>query len=153
MSNYDPGTEPTRLPPVEPVYSETVIVRRESNTGWWVAGGLAALVLLAVIWVLASQGRDRDDVESQARLAEAQAAQAQAAADSAVAQGQIAGAQQSLELARADAVRAQAEAVRAANEARAAEARIASAPPTVVIERAPAGPAPAVAPAGTPTQP
>jgi len=127
VSQYDPNLDPTRQPNTprsEPMYSETIVVRRDSNTGWWVAGILAALVLVAALWLLAS--REPHDAEAQARLAEAQAAQAQADADSALVQGQIqgqiAGAQQGVEMARADAARAQADAVRAASEARTAEA-------------------------------
>ena len=131
MSQYDPDLDPTRQPNIprsEPMYSETIVVRRESNTGWWVAGVLAALVLVAALWILAS--REPGDLEAQARLAEAQAAQAQADADSALVQGQIqgqiAGAQQGVEMARADAARAQADAVRASSEARTAEAQAAA---------------------------
>lgn len=131
MSQYDPDLDPTRQPNIprsEPMYSETIVVRRDSNTGWWVAGILAALVLVAALWLLAS--REPHDSEAQARLAEAQAAQAQADADSALVQGQIqgqiAGAQQGVEMARADAARAQADAVRAASEARTAEAEAAA---------------------------
>lgn len=141
MSQYDPNLDPTRpaqAPRSEPVYSETIVVRRESNTGWWIAGGLAAVVLLAVIWILASRGApDETAAEAQARLAEAQAAQAvadaQARANAVAIQGQIAGGQQSVDIARADAARAQAEAVRAASEARTAEVRAATPPAPVVI--------------------
>ncbi|CAL1691436.1 hypothetical protein MMB232_01576 [Brevundimonas subvibrioides] len=136
MSQYDP--DPNRIPPErivvsEPVYTETVVVRRESSTGWWIAGGLAAVVLIAVFWILAN--RDTTD-ETQAQLAQAQAdaAAAQAQADQAVLQNQINGAQQSVDMARMDAARAQAEAIRATNEARAEQARAASQPP-VIIER------------------
>jgi len=137
MTQYDPKLDPMpgsgRPLPGEPVYTETVIVRRESNTGWWIAGGLAMVIVIAVFWILASRATTPTD-DTEARLAEAQAAQAvaqaQASADVAAVQGQIAGGQQSLALARADAARAQAEAQRADSEARAAEAR--SAPPAVV---------------------
>lgn len=145
MSQYDPNLDPNveinRIPPTQPVYTETietVVVRPESNTGWWVAGILAAAVLIAVFWILASGGNDDADTEAQLRLAEAEVAQAQADADRAVVQGQIAGAQQSVDFARADAARAQADAARAVSEARAAQAE-ASRP--VIIEAAPA-PAP-----------
>jgi len=144
VSQYDPNLDPTRqpnTPRAEPIYSETIVVRRESNTGWWIAGGLAALVLIAVLWILAS--RNPADSEAEARLAEAQAAQAQAAADSAMVQGQIVGAQQSVEMARAEAVRAQADAIRSDSEARVAEARAVTAPPPVVVTTpAPSTPAP-----------
>ncbi|CAN5226735.1 hypothetical protein BH10PSE1_BH10PSE1_33700 [soil metagenome] len=141
MSQYDPNLDPTRqpnTPRAEPIYSETIVVRRESNTGWWIAAGLAAVVLIAVIWILASRSAPAEtDAEAQARLAEAQATQAvadaQARANDAVIQGQIAGGQQSVDIARADAVRAQAEAIRAASEARTAEVRAATPPAPVVI--------------------
>lgn len=141
MSQYDPNLDPTRQPNTprsEPIYSETIVVRRESNTGWWIAGVLAAAVVLAVIWILAS--REPTD-DTQARLAEAQAAQAvadaQAASNTAVIQGQIAGGQQSVDIARANAVQAQADAIRAASEARTAEARAATPPAPVVITSPP----------------
>ena len=148
VSQYDPNLDPTRqpnTPRAEPIYSETIVVRSESNTGWWIAGGLAAVVLLAVIWILASRGAPDDTAaEAQARLAEAQAAQAvadaQASVNAAAVQGQIAGGEQSVAIARADAARAQAEAIRAASEARTAEVRAAT-PPAAVIVTTPA-PAP-----------
>ncbi len=128
MSQYDPNLDPNleinRIPPTQPVYTETietVVVRPESNTGWWVAGILSAVVLIAVFWVLASGGND--DTEAELAQAQAEAAQANANADQAVIQGQIAGAQQSVEFARADAARAQAEAARAISEARNAQAQ------------------------------
>lgn len=145
MTQYDPNLDPNRIPPTEPVYTETietVIVKPESNTGWWVAGGLAAAVLIAVIWILAARDGD-DTTEAELALAQAEAAQAQADADRALMQGQIAGAQQGIDMARADAARAQAEAVRAAADARVAQAEAAR---PVVIE---AAPAPALAPAPT----
>ena len=133
MTQYDPQTNPRRPLPGEPVYTETVIVRRESNTGWWIAGGLAMVIVVAVFWILASRATPPAG-DTEARLAEAQAAQAvaqaQASADVAAVQGQIAGGQQSVALARADAARAQAEALRADSEARAAEAR--ATPPAIV---------------------
>ncbi|MBX9617154.1 MAG: hypothetical protein K2X25_16295 [Caulobacteraceae bacterium] len=134
---YDPNTTPPREPR-EPVYTETVIVRPESNAGWWVAGGLGAVVLIAVLWILASGGREND---SDALLAEAQAdaIAAQAQADQAVLQNQINGARQSVDIARMDAARAQAEAMRATSEARAETARAAAQPPVVIT--VPAAPA------------
>jgi len=143
MTQYDPNLDPNRVPPTQPVYTETVetvVVRPESNTGWWVAGILAALVLIAIFWVLTS-GRDDQATEADLALAQAEAAQAQADADRAMVQGQIAGAQQSLDFARADAARAQADAARAVSEARAAQARAEAAPP-VVVEVPVAQPAP-----------
>ena len=147
MSQSDPNLDPTRqpnMPRSEPIYSETIVVRRESSAGWWIAGVLAAVVLLAVIWILASRATPDD---TQARLAEAQAAQAvadaQAASNTAAIQGQIAGGQQSVDIARANAVQAQADAIRAASEARSAEVRAATPPAPVVIT----SPAPASSPA------
>jgi hypothetical protein len=134
MSQYDPDLDPARPLPGEPVYTETVIVRRESNVGWWIAGGLAMLILIAVMWILFARSATPVTDDSEARLAEAQAAQAvaeaQATSNVAAVQGEIAGGQQSVALARADADRAQAEAARADSEARSAEAR--SAAPAVV---------------------
>ncbi len=155
MTQYDPNLDPNRIPPSQPVYTETietVVVRPESNTGWWIAGGLAAAVLIAVIWILASGGRDE---ETDVRLAEAEAAaaQAQANADQAVIQGQINGAQQSVDFARADAARAQADAVRAASEARAAEARASNAQRPVIITTPAPAPAPSAPPVVTSTSP
>lgn len=148
MSQYDPNLDPNveinRIPPSQPVYTETietVVVRPESNTGWWVAGILSAIVLIALFWVLASGGND-DETEMELARAQAEAAQANANADQAVIQGQIAGAQQSVEFARADAARAQAEAARAISEARSAQADAAR---PVIIEvptQAPPTPAP-----------
>lgn len=138
MTQYDPNTDPTRVPP--PAYTETVetVVVRESNTGWWIAGILGGFVLIAVLWILFARG---PDTQTDQALIEAQmdAAAAQAQADSALIQGQVAGAQASVEIARADAARSQAEAIRAASEARAAEAR---AQTPVVIEREVQVPAP-----------
>ena len=36
MTQYDPNTDLTRVPPPGPVYTETVetVVVRDSNTGW-----------------------------------------------------------------------------------------------------------------------
>ena len=118
MTQYDPN-DPNRPAYVEKV--ETVVVR-ESNTGWWIAGILGGVVLIAVLWILFARGQGP---QTDAALLEAQvdAATAQAQADQAVIQGQVAGAQASADIARADAARSQADAVRATAEARAAEAR------------------------------
>lgn len=151
MTQYDPN-DPTRLPPGAPVYTETVetTVVRESNTGWWIAGILGGVVLIAVLWILFARGPDTQSDEALLQ-AQADAATAQAQADAALVQGQIqgqvAGAQASVEIARADAARSQAEAIRANSEARAAEAR---AQTPVIIEREVPVPAPAVI---TPTSP
>jgi hypothetical protein len=154
VTQYDPNTDPARVPPAgEPVHTETTtetVVVRDSNTGWWIAGILGALVILAVLWILFARGAEP---QAEDALLEAQldAAEAQAQRDSALIQGQVAGAQASVDIARADAVRSQADAVRAASEARAAEARAAE---PVVIEREVPAPAPAPAPAVvTPTAP
>ncbi len=142
--SYDPNLPPE---PVvrDPIYTETIVVRRESNTGWWIAGGLAAIVLIAVLWMLAN-GNRADDTDVLLAQAQADAAEAQARADQAVVQGQIAGARQSIDIARMDAARAQADAARATSDARAEIARAAAAtPPPVVItvpaasDRAPTG--------------
>jgi len=161
---YTDPADPRRPAPGDPVVTETIVtgpavtesvetvVVRESNTGWWIAGILAALVLLAVLWILFARGGEprTDEALLDARL---DAAEAQARADAALVQGQVAGAQASVDIARADAARSQAEAIRAASEARAAEARTAA---PVIIERE--VPAPAPAPSGgvavvTPTAP
>ena len=137
MTQYDPNTDPARRPG-EPVYSETVetTVVRESNTGWWIAGILGGLVLLAVLWILFARGSapQTDEALLDARL---DAAEAQAQADQALVAGQVAGAQASVDIAPADAARA-------AAEARAAEARAAT---PVVIEREVPVPIPVPAPA------
>ena len=149
---YDPNLEPVR--PGDTVVRETVVTRgpnetvetvvvRESNTGWWVAGVLGGLVLIAVLWILFSRGPT--PVTDDALLeAQADAAAAQARADQAAIAGQVAGAQASVDIARADAARSSAEAARADAEARAAEARAAQ--PVVIEAPAPvSGPgAPAV---------
>ncbi|MBW8302438.1 MAG: hypothetical protein K0M78_00535 [Brevundimonas sp.] len=145
MTQYDPNNPNTEtvevIRTVEPGYSETVetVVVRESNTGWWIAGILGGLVMLAVLWILFARGGapESDEALLDARL---DAAEAQAQADAALVQGQVAGAQASVDIARADAARSQAEASRAASEARAAEARAAD---PVVIEREVPVPAPA----------
>lgn len=146
MSQYDPNLDPNvdinRKTPSRPVYTETletVVVRPESNTGWWVAGILSAVVLIAVYWALASRGGD-DNAEIVLARAEAEAAQANANADQVLIQGQIAGARQGVEFARADAARAQAEAARAISEARTAEAQAAR--PVIIEVPAPLTPAP-----------
>lgn len=132
MTQYDP--DPNTVRPVITETVETVVVR-ESNTGWWIAGILGGLVLIAVLWILFS--RTPAPATDDALLeAQADAVAAQAQADRAVVAGQVAGAQASVDIARADAARA-------ASEARTAEARAAE---PVVIER----PAPA---ATTPTAP
>jgi hypothetical protein len=145
VTHYDPNNPDRR----ETIISETIVspahvtetvetvVVRESNTGWWIAGILGGVVLIAVFWIL-SRG---PDTQSDEALLEAQldTAAAQAQADSALIQGQVAGAQASVDIARADAARSQAEAIRAASDARAAEAR-ASTP--MVIEREVQVPAP-----------
>ena len=151
MTQYDPNTDPRRARPGEPTYTETVetTVVRESNTGWWIAGILGGLVLIAVIWILFA---NRQPATTDDALLEAQvdAIEAQSNADTAIAQGQIASAQASVDIARADAARAQAEAERAADEARAAEARAMTPPPPVVIETP--APAPVEEPVVTPPQ-
>ena len=145
MSQYDPNDPNAtveRVVVTEPVYTETVVVRRESSTGWWIAGGLAAAVLIAVLWILATGGRD-DETEALLAQAQADAVAAQAQADQAVLQGQITGAQQSVDIARMDTARAQADAARATSEARAEIARAASAqrPVVITVPAAPAQPA------------
>ncbi|MFN3669533.1 MAG: hypothetical protein ACK4VY_09520 [Brevundimonas sp.] len=162
MTHYDPNHDPERR---ETIITETVVspahvtetmetvVVRESNTGWWIAGILGGVVLIAVLWILFARGAEP---QTDAALLEAQldAAEAQAQADNALIQGQVAGAQASVDIARADAARSQAEAIRAASEARAAEARASS---PVVIEREVQVPAPAPSTGGvavvTPTAP
>ena len=150
MTYTDPDLDPRRPAPGGPVVTETVVagpavtetvetvVVRESNTGWWIAGILGGLVLLAVLWILFARG---GEPEADAALLEAQmdAAAAQAQAEQALIAGQVAGAQASIDMARADAARAQADASRAAADARAAEAR---AQTPVVIETPAAAPAP-----------
>ncbi|MGV8929776.1 MAG: hypothetical protein ACOH1E_08480 [Brevundimonas sp.] len=157
MTHYDPNNDPERR---ETVITETVVspahvtetvetvVVRESNTGWWIAGILGGVVLIAVFWILFARG---PDTQTDQALLEAQldAAAAQANADSALIQGQVAGAQASVDIARADAARSQADAVRAASEARAAEARASS---PVIIERQVPAPSGGVA-VVTPTSP
>lgn len=150
MTQYDPN-DPR---PAAPVYTETTetVVVRESNTGWWIAGILGGVVLIAVLWILFARGQAP---ASDAALLEAQvdAATAQAQADQAAVQGQVASAQAGVDIARADLARSQAEAVRADAEARAAEARAAT---PVVVERpvVVAAPAPSTGPAVvTPTSP
>ena len=138
---YDPNLDPRR--PVDPgdhvetvetvvtgpgVVTETVerVVVRDSNSGWWIAGVLGGLVLIAVLWILFARGGDpqTDEEVLEARL---DAAAAQAQADQALVAGQVAGAQASVDIARANANAAVASA-----EARAAQARAAE---PVIIER------------------
>jgi hypothetical protein len=157
VTHYDPNNEPDRRETiitetiVSPAHTtetvETVVVR-DSNTGWWIAGILGGVVLIAVLWILFARGADPQTDQA---LMEAQldAAAAQAQADSALIQGQVAGAQASVDIARADAARSQADAARAANEARAAEARSAT---PLIIEREPQAPSGGVA-VVTPTAP
>ncbi len=144
MTHFDPNTDPTRIPPTTPVYTETVetVVVRESNTGWWIAGILGGVVLIAVLWILFARG-SAPATDDALLDAQADAIAAQAQVDQAAIAGQVAGAQASVDIARADAARSQAEAARAAADARAAEARAAS---PVVIEREVVVPA---APTGT----
>lgn len=146
MTYPDPSLDPapgevvretvvTRGPRTETV--ETVVVR-ESNTGWWVAGILGGVVLIAVLWILFARGSE--PATDQALLdAQVDAVEAQAAADRAAIAGQVASAQASVDIARADAARSQAEAARASADARAAEARAAE---PVIIERQTTSPAP-----------
>ena len=76
MTQYDPNNPNTEtvevIRTVEPGYTETVetVVVRESNTGWWIAGILGALVLLAVLWILFARGGApaTDDALLDARL-------------------------------------------------------------------------------------
>ena len=76
---YDPNLEPVR--PGDTVVRETVVTRgpnetvetvvvRESNTGWWVAGILGGLVLIAVLWILFSRpaGTPTDDALLEAQV-------------------------------------------------------------------------------------
>jgi len=163
VTQYDPNLDPRRpigpgdrVDTVETVVAgpgvvtesvETVVVR-ESNTGWWIAGILGGLVLLAVLWILFARGSEptTDEALLDARL---DAAEAQAQADQALVAGQVAGAQASVDIARANA-----NAAVAAAEARAAQARAAE---PVIIEREVPAPVPAPAPTGpavvTPTTP
>lgn len=127
MTYTDPNdpNRPTVVVDPAPVYTETTetVVVRESNTGWWIAGVLGGLVIIAVMFILFSrQGPQTDD---QILAAEVASAEAEARALQAAAAGQIAGAQASVEVARANAARAEA-------DARAAQARAAE---PVVIER------------------
>ena len=140
MTYQDPNLDPNV--PQPPIYTETVetVVVRESNTGWWIAGILGGLVLLAVIFILSTR-QGSAPVDDALLQAQADAAAAQAQADAAMINNQVAGVQASVDIARSDAARSQAEAARAAAEARAAEARAAT---PVVIERevtVPSGPA------------
>lgn len=158
MTQYDPN-DPLR--PDEAVIRETIVTRgpvtetvetvvvRESNTGWWIAGILGGIVLIAVLWILFS--RSAAPVTDEALLdAQADAVAAQAQADQAAIAGQVAGAQASVDIARADAARSAAEAARADSEARAAEARAAE---PVVIERTVPAPTPTAPAVVSPTAP
>lgn len=139
MTQYDPNTDPARVRPGEPIHTETTtetVVVRESNTGWWIAGILGGLVLLAVLWILFARGGAPETDEAALLDARLDAAEAQAQADAALVQGQVAGAQASVEIARANAAAADA-------EARAAAARAAE---PVIIEREVPVPTPAPAP-------
>ncbi|WP_291840920.1 hypothetical protein [Brevundimonas sp.] len=139
MTQHDPDLDPvretvvTRGPVIETV--ETVVVR-ESNTGWWIAGILGGLVLIAVLWILFSRA-PTPATEDALLEAQADAVAAQAQADRAAVAGQVAGAQASVDIARADAARA-------AAEARTAEAQAAE---PVVIERTVPAPTVPTAPA------
>lgn len=149
MTHYDPNLDPadrretivteTIVTPAHVTETVETVVVRDSNTGWWIAGILGGVVLIAVLWILFARGADPQTDEA---LMEAQldAAAAQAQADSAMIQGQVAGAQASVDIARADAARSQADAIRASSEARAAEARSST---PVIIERQVQAPAPA----------
>jgi len=146
VTQYDPDLDPvretvvTRGPVIETV--ETVVVK-ESNTGWWIAGILGGLVLIAVLWILFSRA-PAPATDDALLEAQADAVAAQAQADRAAVAGQVAGAQASVDIARADAARA-------ASEARTAEARAAE---PVVIERpVPAAPAPTAPAVVSPTAP
>jgi len=139
VTQYDPNTDTVEVRTVEPGYSETVtetVVVRESNAGWWIAGILGGLVLLAVLWILFARGGTppTDEALLDARL---DAAEAQAQRDAALVQGQVAGAQASVDVARANAAAAD-------SQARAAEARAAE---PVIIEREVPVPAPSPGPA------
>ena len=56
MTYLDPNDprQPTVIVEPAPAYSETTetVIVRESNTGWWVAGILGGLVLVAVMLIL-----------------------------------------------------------------------------------------------------
>jgi len=142
MTYQDPN-DPQRPVVGDPAWRETVetVVVRESNTGWWIAGILGGLVLLAVLWILFARGGGADrqalaDAQADAALAQADALQAQV-------DSRVTAAQAGVDIARANASAAQAEAVEAASDARAAAAR-ATPPAPVVIQ----SPAPAPAPSG-----
>jgi len=148
VSQYDPNLDRRPIPSAPPVHTETIettVVREANNTGWWIAGILGGLVLIAVLWILFARGSQPPATDAALLEAQADIAAAQAQADAAAIQGQVAGAQASVDIARADAARAQAEAARAANDARAAEARAATPPPPVVLTT----PSPAPATGGT----
>ncbi|WP_226633591.1 hypothetical protein [Brevundimonas poindexterae] len=56
MTYLDPNDprQPTVIVEPAPAYSETTetVIVRESNTGWWIAGILGGLVLVAVMLIL-----------------------------------------------------------------------------------------------------
>lgn len=146
---YDPNSVPPGGPR-EPIHTETVIVRPSSNAGWWIVFGLAGAVLIAVLWILASGGRE-DDTETLLAEAQADAASARNEASQAVLQSQISGAQQSVDIARMDTARARADAMTAASEARAEIARADARPPVIItVPEAPPTPSPS-GPSGGPT--
>ncbi|MBC1183074.1 hypothetical protein HF680_10465 [Brevundimonas sp. WCHBH090558] len=116
------------LPRVE----ETIIVERESTTGWWLAALLGAIVIGVALWLF-TRPSDRDpSAELRLAQAEAAAADAQATAQSALLRNSEAEARDSIALAQAQAMAARAEADRAIQQARVAQARAAE---PVVIER------------------
>ena len=127
MTYIDPNdpNRPTVVVDPAPVFTETTetVIVRESNTGWWIAGILGGLVIIAVMFILFS--RQAPQTDEQMLAAEVAAAEAEAQAQQAAVAGQIAGAQASVEVARANAARAEA-------DARAAASRAAE---PVVIER------------------
>lgn len=143
MTHIDPDLNPRPIG-APPTYTETVrtTVVRESNTGWWIAGVLAGVVLIAVLWILFARSAQPLPADTAALDAQADLAAAQAQADAAVAQGQIAGARADVEIARINAARAQADADRSASEARAAEARALTPPAPAVVTTTTPQPAP-----------
>lgn len=120
----EPNRETVVVDPA-PVYTETTetVVVRESSTGWWIAGILGGLVIIAAMFILFT--RQTPQTDDQILAAQVAAAEADARAQEAAVAGQVAGAQAGVEIARANAARAEA-------DARAAEARVAE---PVVIER------------------
>lgn len=140
MSDQDPEfTQTTRTTVVEPApraspFTEavetretTVVDRRPSNTAWAVAGLVAVVAIIGVVWmVLAANGRATTDPEAvQDAIADARL------------EGQLEGAQASLAGAAAAADRAAESAARSAAEA-------VREPPVVVVQQpAPPSPRPA----------